>query len=88
MDNFKGVHHGYLGLLMMALSFFLIWSHVSTLVVSLVFVLGLIIFTDDFYQHLRQRKKPEYHSPLHRLFRFAYGWPILKWLDKLFGKGK
>ena len=89
MDSMKGVHHFYLGILMMLAGFILTWYHwVWSLII---FFLGGIICLDDYIQHSIQRTVPDYKSPLHQIFAFAL-WRfkivrmITAFFDKLFGK--
>jgi hypothetical protein len=82
-----GVHHAYLGLFLMLLGFLCIWVFYP---LSILAIIGIFVFIDDFYQHLRQRKQPDYASPLHRLFverLWKYAWvrTITSWFDKIFG---
>ena len=86
----KGMHHFYIGLAIILISFFLIWKDVSTTMVLIIFWIGSVILLDDFHQHMRQRTEPKYYSPLHRLYGWFYSRSkILRWLnriaDKLFG---
>jgi len=70
-------HHGYYGLILIALSSWLmiatdVWQGV--LMGAILFGLGMWCLIDDIYQHHRQVKErsPLYYSPLHNAFRFLY----------------
>ena len=60
--DFKEAHHLYWGVVM-ALVF-------GWLKMPVLCVIGVLIALDDVYQHAKQVKNPDYHSPIHR----AYGW--------------
>ena len=82
----KGIHHLYIGLVLMAVGYFAstYWSH--SLVV---YVIGAWLVLDDLYQHRRQVKEPSYHSPVHRFYGLFYHISWIRALnikaDKLFG---
>ena len=88
---FPGVHHLYLGLILILIAFFILATGHNTIAIIL-FLCGLIAVIDDFYQHFRQNSQPSYHSPLHRLYGKIYKYKIIQWLnrlaDKLFGARK
>ena len=87
----RGFHHYYLGCAVLLGDFYLIWSRWSPTWLNWgLFWLAWIIITDDFYQHMRQQKKPEYLSPLHRMYGLLYRHRgFIRWLnrlaDKIFG---
>jgi len=81
----KGFHHFYLGLVFMLLGFLAYWQ--AFVAGIFVFVLGLILCVDDFVQHAIGRFKPEYKSPLHKLYGFIYSKSkVIRWLNKLADK--
>ena len=88
MNDFKGVHHFYLGLVFVLVGFFLIWVH--WIPSTILMVSGTVMLWDDFYQHTRKRKEPEYQSPLHRLFSLFYRFEIVRkitgFFDRIFGR--
>ena len=88
-NEFKGIHHFYIGLVLLLIGFILIWK-VLWLAIFLLIV-GLILIIDDAYQHIIQRWKPEYLSPLHKVYGKIYRkykWirKLNKFFDKLFGR--
>jgi hypothetical protein len=62
----KGFHHFYLGITLLLIGFLLIWK--SIILSVLITILGIVITTDDLYQHYRIRIQPDYTSPLHNLY--------------------
>lgn len=87
---FKGWHHYYLGIILLILGFIIMGCGWYRTGISII-ISGLITIVDDAIQHFKQRKNPEYHSPLHKLYGFIYsGSKFIRWLnkqaDKLFGK--
>lgn len=88
MNDFKGVHHSYLGLFLSLIGFWCIW--VSLWIAIPLMGIGQWLFYDDVYQHIRKQKEPDYHSPVHRLFGLIYKWSwvrkVTKFFDWLFGK--
>ena len=90
MPQLKGVHHFYIGLILGLIGFLLIFTPCPAWIVWTLIGLGLILMLDDAYQHLRQRKEPEYHSPIHRLYGWFYSRigflrKLNRIIDKLFG---
>lgn len=87
-DDFKGVHHAYLGLFLSILGFLFIW--VTLWVAIPLLVVGVWLFIDDACQHIVKRFKPEYQSPAHRLFGVFYKWKWIRdvtaWFDKRLGR--
>lgn len=84
----KGFHHAYLGLATMIVGFLLIWALWPAALA--VMAIGFYVFADDVYQHIRQRREPEYQSPLHRMHDYLYRNSsfirrLNAWADKLFG---
>jgi len=82
-----GVHHAYLGLFLMLIGFLAIWVFYPS---AILIIIGIFVFLDDAYQHLRQRSNPEYASPLHRLFvahfwKYIWVQAITRWFDNIFG---
>ena len=94
------IHHFYYGILLMLIAFpFLFiakrrkimgksWKWARRLAWTLV-VVGLIILSDDFYQHDRQIKDPTYLSPIHNLYgatlyRLEWVRKLNTWADNLF----
>ena len=85
----KFFHHYYLSIIPGLIGFYLIWQPVAAWIPWGLLGLAVVIAFDDFYQHMRQRKYPLYHSPLHRLYgQTLYKIPIIRKLnravDKLF----
>jgi len=78
-NEFKGWHHFYLGLILCAIGFPLIWM--TPVLAGCLILMGLICIIDDAYQHIRQQWEPEYLSPLHQFYS-KYLWPM-KWVQKL-----
>jgi len=78
-NGFKGIHHFYIGLVIALLGFILIWK-VLWLAISLL-IIGFILMIDDAMQHIIQRWKPEYLSPLHKMYGKIYA--KCKWIRKL-----
>jgi len=75
-------HHGYYGLILIALSYFL-----SSWVL---YGIGAVLLVDDAYQHLRQEHDPTYYSPIHRLYvellwQFEFIRKLNRFFDRLFG---
>lgn len=88
----KGVHHFYLGIDFMVVSFLgLLWEWFPPWVCLLLFMAGVLLCVDDFIQHWKQRSDPSYRSLVNRLY-VATLWHIepIRWLniliDKLLGK--
>lgn len=92
MMDAKGVHHGYLGLaLMLAALLMILYTSISIWVCVIMTVLGMWFFIDDFIQHVRQRKNPDYRSVLNLLYGMTlYRIPFVKklnvFIDKIFGQ--
>ncbi len=86
---YKGWHHFYLGLLLELVSFYLLF-HVVVWVGCVVFLIGLIMILDDFYQHWRQESDINYHSPLHRLYanfkKPTWMAKLNVFIDRIFGR--
>jgi len=86
--NFREIHHGYIGIAMVVSTYWLTmypgWS-------TFMAIAGLILFTDDAYQHHHQVRCPEYHSPIHQFYgKYLYPIPFIQKLNRiadwLFGK--
>lgn len=84
-------HHFYWGIIILLIFFILIFVEILPIwIIYSGFGIGIILITDDAYQHIRQRKDKSYHSPIHILYG-KYLWKIPwvqklnKWVDKLFG---
>ena len=84
----KGVHHLYIGLVIMGVSYaispYTTWSIYT-------YVIGCIIALDDTIQHRIQTWDPSYHSPLHNLYgKTLYRIPLIQklniFVDSLFGR--
>ena len=72
-------HHGYYGLVLIGLSYY--YSS------YFLYVIGVVLFLDDLYQHWRQVKEPLYHSPIHVLYgRYLYNIPMIHKLNVYFDK--
>lgn len=87
MPQLRGFHHYYFGLILLLAGFLLIFTPCPIWILCVLIGLGLVLVIDDTYQHLRQRKEPKYHSPIHRL----YGWfhariKFLRKLNEIFDK--
>ena len=82
MNDFKGVHHMYLGLFIELVGFFFIW--ITLWVAIPLLVAGQWLIWDDTYQHVRKRWEPEYRSPVHRLFGRVYKFWIIKKITGFF----
>ena len=86
----RGVQHFYIGMLLLLVAFVLLVFVERKTEGDLLFMIGLIVVTDDYYQHRRQLDEPTYRSPLNRLFA-ATLWRLgfVRWLtsiaDKVFG---
>lgn len=79
-------HHGYLGILIIALG---LWLHWPWWVIAK----GATLLLDDLLQHTVQiiTKNPNWQSPLKRLYGWVYARvPLVRrvnaWLDSLFGR--
>ena len=72
--NLFEAHHGFWGLLIMLAGFAGIFYAVPVWLVLTIIALGMWVFLDDVYQHIRQRTNPKYLSPLHNLFYEAVRW--------------
>jgi hypothetical protein len=86
----KGWHHAYLGMLLFGVGFVMLISLKLPWVGVFLASVGLILMIDDLIQHTIQIKRPEYRSPLNRLYA-SIGWPawVVKlnaWIDGVFGK--
>jgi len=71
MESLQGVHHFYLGLLLVLIGFFMLWAPKPWVAVAgiVICLLGVWIALDDFWQHAMQRfVQPGYDSPLKTLF--------------------
>lgn len=94
MVDRRGWHHGYLALVMMAVALLLsIFTMANGWFCAGLYTFGNWVLVDDLYQHLRQRKEPEYRSPLHRFYgRTIWQWRWVQalnaWADRIFGKDK
>ena len=77
-DGFLGVHHGYLGLLLMLIGFILVFTKLPIWVSLIFIVLGLPIFGSDYYQHYRQKTEPDYQDRIHKI----YVWALRKMMKK------
>lgn len=88
MNDFKGVHHAYLGLFLSILGFLFIWVYLWVAIPLI--LIGQWLFLDDVVQHIVKRFKPEYKSPAHRLFGLIYNWNWVRkttaFFDGLFGR--
>lgn len=89
-QDFPGVHHAYLGLVIMLVGFIALFFVPNWLAIP-VTVIGLIIFIDDFIQHLVRKVDPDYTSPLHKFYvKYLYPIQIIRLitdiLDDLFGR--
>jgi len=88
----KGIHHGYIGLLLMLTGFILtVFTKVPLWICIGIAVIGFTILADDFRQHAIQRSRPEYRSPLNRwygrtLYRIKLVRVVNEWVDKLLGR--
>jgi len=72
METLSGWHHFYLGIALALLGFALLWASRNWLAVVgiALCLLGLIIMTDDVFQHAMQRfYSPGYASPLKKVHR-------------------
>ena len=86
-DKRSGIHHGYIGLALMLIGFLFIFTEKIPWPVSLIVTLvGLLLFVDDYYQHIKQRKNIAYRSPLNRLYSWFITTLLLSknfhWLGK------
>ena len=86
--NWNETHHLYYGIVLMALGYFLSTCFSYSLIL---YVIGVVLFVDDLYQHRRQVKQPGYNSPIHVLYvellwRFDFIRSLNRWFDKLMGK--
>lgn len=76
MTEIKKMHHAYIGLAIMAVSFFFDgWIKWTLLIV------GYTIFVDDVEQEITKIYIPEFRSPMNILFRYLWGltgwtWPF------------
>jgi len=83
------IHHFYWGIILLVIGFILIfYAPVFGIILS---ILGLILVIDDEYQHYRQRRQPEYRSPIHRLYgstlyKLKFIQRLNAWADDLFRK--
>ena len=78
----KGVHHYYIGEVLTILG--MIYGNWP------LFIIGLLIRFDDFWQHLNQIDNRDYRSFLSRLYeKTLWKIPIIQklnaWVDKIFG---
>jgi hypothetical protein len=66
--NWFELHHGYYGVILMAIPLFFELQYMAIPL----FLVGLYLLIDDIYQHHRQVNETHYHSPVHNAFRFLY----------------
>jgi len=86
-------HHLYWGIIAMGVAYALSPSTPWVCCGSVSFwlyVIGALTALDDLYQHRRQVKEPEYHSPIHKMYgKYIYKLSIIQKLnsiaDDLFG---
>ena len=88
-NGFKGIHHLYMGLIIILLGFILIWKVLW--IAILLLIIGIILMIDDSIQHIVQRWKPEYLSPLHKMYgkiyrKYKWVQKLNQFFDKLFGR--
>ena len=84
----RQAHHMYWGAILVILGIVSpICMDIPPICVVLLCVIGVALVLDDIYQHWRQVKEPEYHSPVHRLYvKYLRGGLIIKlekWIDGL-----
>lgn len=92
METLSGIHHFYVGIVVMFIGFVLLWASRDWLAVVgiVICILGLITITDDVFQHSMQRfYKDGYASPLKRIYKTcAPACPLIGkiafFFDKLF----
>jgi len=81
MESLQGVHHFYLGLLLMLIGFPMLWASKSWVAVAgiVICLLGVWIALDDLWQHAMQRfVQPGYDSPWKTLyFKCSRQFPLL-----------
>ena len=68
--NPREAHHLYWGLICvfvaLVASFFApLWAF---WIIWPVYIIGVLMILDDLYQHMRQVKEPDYHSPIHQIY--------------------
>ena len=76
------MHHFYFGIVAMILAWVLLWTtSTSAWVLAVLMAFGVWMVVDDMYQHWRQKQQikysllgEKYHSPVHRLYQFLFGW--------------
>ena len=89
-NKFPGIHHFYLGIVILLLGFYGLF-YWNPNILLIVIIIGLIIIADDIYQHYRQLYDINYHSPLHKLYVNTFGKLkiiriINQFFDKIFGR--
>ena len=77
-------HHGYYGIALMLLA----WVLSSYTTWSLwMYMAGVVLFLDDLYQHIRQGREPEYHSPIHQIYgKYIYKFKTVQKLNRFFDR--
>lgn len=71
IDTRTGIHHAYLGMVLMLTGFYLIFYPNIHWSLSLGLILiGAWLFIDDYYQHWKQRSNRFYRSPIHRFYNW------------------
>ncbi len=84
---FKGFHHFYLGIFLLIAGFVLMGLYGWYWTGGFIALCGVGAVVDDLMQHFKQRKNPEYHSPLHRLYGKIYSkFAFIRWLNKIADK--
>ena len=80
----KGFHHFYIGMDLIWLAFYLLVFEQIEIISDVMLSIGIVLCADDWYQHWRQLKQPEYRSPLHKLYGYFYArFGFLRWLNKI-----
>ena len=72
METLSGVHHFYLGIVLVLLGFCLLWAPRDWMAAAgiVICAVGIIIMADDIFQHAMQRfYKDGYASPLKKVFQ-------------------
>lgn len=83
-SEFKGIHHGFIGIVLMFVGFILVF--ISPAVGTIAVVLGLWIFMDDFLFHGFGYESFIHGLYIKYLYRFEWVKRVNIWFDKLFGK--
>ena len=81
---FSHFHHYYIGLFLLMIAFILLgYSFIITSLI--VFILGLWILIDDYWQHFIQTTRDKnYHSLLHKLYGYIYSRSkLIRWLNEM-----